>query len=370
MRQSPENESDKSGRHVAVVRFSALGDVAMTIPVLYAACAQNPEVRFTMITRRGLCGLFVNRPGNLTVKGVDLKTDYAGPRGMWRLAGETDADVLIDLHDVLRTKMLRGMLRLRGCRTIVFDKARSLKRRFLKNPAECPTIRPTWLRYADAFAKAGLKAGQHFKGLYAQTPADNSLFSSLNAPKAEGETWVGFAPFAAHRGKIYPPEYSEALCRLICGQKGFRLFLFGGGPTETDTLQAWARKAGGNAVCVAGSGIGMAGELALMANLDAMISMDSGNMHMAALTATPVLSIWGGTHPGTGFAPYPTRGPESGKIMQRDLACRPCSVFGNKPCSKGTYECMDMAPESVRDALCRILKNKRLSTNNSLLTEN
>ena len=358
MRQSPENESDRSGRHVAVVRFSALGDVAMTIPVLYAACAENPDVQFTMITRRGMTGLFVNSPDNLTVKGVDLTTDYAGPGGMWRLAKEIDADILIDLHDVLRTKMLRTMLRLKGCRAIVFDKARELKRRFLKNPANCPAIRATWLRYADAFAKAGLKGGQHFKGLYAQTPADNSLFSALSAPKTAEDTWVGFAPFAAHRGKIYPPEYSKILCRMICNKKGYRLFLFGGGQSETDTLRAWAREAGKNAVCVAGSGIGMSGELALMANLDAMITMDSGNMHMAALAATPVVSIWGGTHPGTGFAPYPTCGSANTTIMQRDLGCRPCSVFGNKPCGKGNYECLEMPPQSIYEALCRILKTK------------
>ena len=81
----------------------------------------------------------------------------------------------------------------------------------------------------------------------------------------------------------------------------------------------------------------LAEERDLIANLDCVVSMDSLVMHLAALTATPVVSVWGATHPSLGFLGYGT--PPEG-VLQANLACRPCSVFGKKPCKWGDYRCL------------------------------
>ena len=81
----------------------------------------------------------------------------------------------------------------------------------------------------------------------------------------------------------------------------------------------------------------MAGEIDLIANLDCVVSMDSLVMHLASLVATPVVSVWGATHPGLGFFGY---GCDPRGIVQADMECRPCSVFGNKPCRYGDYRCL------------------------------
>ena len=75
----------------------------------------------------------------------------------------------------------------------------------------------------------------------------------------------------------------------------------------------------------------------LIANLDCVVSMDSLVMHLASLVATPVVSVWGATHPGLGFFGY---GCDPRGIVQADMECRPCSVFGNKPCRYGDYRCL------------------------------
>ena len=87
------------------------------------------------------------------------------------------------------------------------------------------------------------------------------------------------------------------------------------------------------------------GEMELMSHEDCLVSMDSMAMHMASLVATPVVSVWGATHPNLGFLGWGCR-PED--ALQADLPCRPCSVFGAKPCQYGDYRCLKaITPERI-----------------------
>ncbi len=82
-----------------------------------------------------------------------------------------------------------------------------------------------------------------------------------------------------------------------------------------------------------------------MNHLDAMLCMDSANMHLASLAGIPVVSIWGATHPYCGFSPW-NAAPDS--MIGLPVECRPCSVFGNKACHRGDYICLTaISPEVV-----------------------
>lgn len=339
-----------------MVRFSALGDVAMTIPALYSACRCNPSVEFVMVTRRPFAGIFVNPPANLRVLGVDLKDEYKGPKGMMKLAASLGADTVVDLHDVLRSWMLSAFSCVRGARVVRFDKARAAKKQLIaKGAGGARPVSPTIGRYFDALGHAGLRMEPRFDGLFAEKSADSSLFSRLTQEKPKGWKWIGIAPFAAHAGKIYPPEQMHEVVRALGSRPDTKVFLFGGGQTETAVLAQWAGEAG-NIVCVAGSGIGFAGELALMSQLDLMVSMDSGNMHLAAVAGAPLLGIWGATHPAAGFLAW--RMDES-DCLQIPMDCRPCSVFGNKPCRLGDCPCLkNISPAMVIDAVNRKLNEQ------------
>ena len=93
----------------------------------------------------------------------------------------------------------------------------------------------------------------------------------------------------------------------------------------------------------------MAAEMKLMASLDVMLAMDSSNMHLAALTPVRLLTLWGATHPLGGFLPW---GRDAGICLQRDLPCRPCSIYGAKPCRLGDLRCMDISPDEIVERLC------------------
>lgn len=148
---------------------------------------------------------------------------------------------------------------------------------------------------------------------------------------------------AAHVGKIYPLSKQEQVISLLSERKNTKILLFGGGAKEIEVLAKWERQYP-NVISTAGK-LTLNSELALMSHLDVMLSMDSANMHLASLVNIPVVSIWGATHPYAGFMGWKQL-PDN--AVQVDLPCRPCSIFGNKPCWRKDYACLQgITPEMV-----------------------
>ena len=94
-------------------------------------------------------------------------------------------------------------------------------------------------------------------------------------------------------------------------------------------------------------------EMNLISNLDCVVSMDSLVMHLAALTATPVVSVWGATHPSLGFMGY---GCNLDNVIQLEMNCRPCSVYGQKRCKYGDYRCINnISPHLIAEKVSEII---------------
>lgn len=344
---------------VLIARFSAIGDVAMTVPVIYSACRCYPDVNFVMVTRPAMTSIFVNAPANLTVVGADVKDEYKGPAGMRRLVAELNAkyrfDAFIDLHDVIRTRLMGLFGLLRGIRTVRLNKGRGDKRALTRrsNKVMLP-LTSQRARYREAFFKAGLPLSDRFDGLYGgRCKADPALFAKITGPKPAGEQWIGVAPFAAHAGKIYPPEMMRQVVETISERSGARIFLFGGGQHEQEILEGWA-DALPAATSLAGKRYGFAAELALLNHIDVVVTMDSANMHLASIAGTPTVSVWGATHPYCGFKGWRQTDADT---VQLPMTCRPCSVFGNKPCFRGDYLCLSaIKPEAIVAKVAEKLK--------------
>ena len=334
-------------RCVLITRFSALGDVAMTLPVVYDVCRANPDTRFIVLTRPLPAKLFINAPENLTVEAIDLNR-YRGLRGLMRLCSEIRAkfpetDTVADLHDVIRTKVIRTWFRLHGARSYHINKGRlgrrALTRRRNKVLLPLPTMRS---RYCEVFYRAGLRHAERFRNLFAHTPADPALYAAATPPKQPVERWIAIAPFARHAGKIYPADQMEQVVATLSSRPDHRIFLLGAGSEETNILGRWAMKYD-RTVNMAMLSLGLEAELALLHACDALVSMDSANMHMASLVGLRTISVWGATHPYCGFMGWRQQKADA---VQLDMVCRPCSVFGNKPCFRGDYHCLRGIPPS------------------------
>ncbi len=333
--------------NILMARFSALGDIAMTLPEVYDACLASPERNFYFLTRQHPSKMFADAPSNLTVVGVDLDR-YKGLRGMWRLARELrdeyGIDTFLDLHDVLRTRMLGIALRMKGVRIFRLDKGRRAKKALTRRKAkEQVQLRRMTDRYRDVFAKAGLPLADRFRSLFGDDKGAPEDFAKVSGPKQGGEKWLAVAPFAKHPGKIYPMHLMKKVIDHFAVKPGWKIFVFGFGDNEIRDIDALTgtRK---NVVNMARAGIGIRAELALLSHCDVMLSMDSANMHLASLVGLRTVSVWGATHPYAGFMGW---NQDMHDAVQLDMVCRPCSVFGNKPCARGDYHCLNGIPPSL-----------------------
>lgn len=320
-------------RRLLIMRLSAMGDVAMTIPVVYSLAKQHSALNVTVLTRNRLTCFFGWMPANVNVIGVDLN-EYKGIAGLGRLYKELksyDFDAVADLHDVLRTKYLRFRFLMDGKKVAVIDKGRREKQMLLGHGLDHQPLKPVVKRYNEVFEKLGLD----FKNVFDHIHVTESEISEMSKHINIGSQFsIGIAPFAAHPGKVYPLNKMKEVAYTLA-DNGNHIYLFGAGKYETDILSSWERD---GIVSVAGKMGGLKNELVLMSRLNIMISMDSSNMHMAALMGTQTISIWGPTHPKAGFVAW--KQPEK-SIVQLVMDCRPCSIYGNKPCHIGGYPCLN-----------------------------
>lgn len=338
-------------QHIIIIRFSALGDVLMTLPVIDAAARQYPDVRFTLVSRAFVKPLVAMLPDNVHLVVADLKGKHKGFPGLNRLARRIMAlhpTAVADLHDVLRSKWLRLRMMLCGVKVAHINKGRRERRKFIKASYKTQQ-RPMFERYADVFAKLGLKISLNFTSLN----ISDTLKEQARQVLAPDMAAVAIAPFAAHRGKTYPMEMMEHVVRQLSERGNVLVLLFGAGAEEREVTERWASSYR-NVTSMVGKLNGLDEELAVIGQCRVMLSMDSANMHLAALAATPVVSIWGATHPMGGFLGY---GQSMDNCVQRtDLKCRPCSIYGQKPCREGDYPCLiGITPESVVEKISKYL---------------
>ena len=315
-----------------------MGDVAMTIPVIDSFARNNPDIEITMLSSPKFAPLFENIP-NLKFFPVDTKKEFKGILGIWKLfqtlKKETKYDSVIDLHDVLRSKMLRTYFRIIGVPVFKIEKGRKEKKELTKEEhKELKPLKSTIQRYEETFIRAGYPIKTSFEGLYKETISLSPTIKNVLGEKRE--KWLAIAPFAQHQGKIFPLNKMEELIQHYTRNTSTKIILFGGGKNEQQKLEEWSHNYT-NVISIAGK-FNLQEELQLLQQCDALLSMDSANMHFASLVKTPVVSIWGATHPFAGFYGYRQ---DLNDAVQLDLACRPCSIYGNKPCKKGNYPCLN-----------------------------
>ena len=326
-------------KKLLVIRFSALGDIAMSVPVVHDLAMQYPDLDITMLSREMARPLFEQMPESVHFIAADLKGRHKGLLGLcrlWRDAHLSDFDYIADFHDVLRTWWLRAEGCLRRKKVAKIDKGRKGKKALTRQKNKVFVQQATsFERYAKVLEQLGFPIKPQFNKL------DYSAFCEKQ--KEDNETWIGIAPFAKHPAKVYPLGKMKQVIKTLSERKNTTVFLFGGGEEEKRKIAELCAKYPN--VKTAKSQHGLKDELALMGQLDVMLSMDSANMHLASLVGTRVVSLWGGTHPYAGFMGWKQKAED---CIQLDLPCRPCSVYGNKPCLRGDYACMNgIAPEQI-----------------------
>lgn len=339
-------------KKILVFRLSAIGDVAMTVPVISSLTNAYPDTEIIFVSQKFANGFFKYIPGVRFFE-VDLKGRHKGFFGIFRLYFDLRKlgkfDVIADLHDVIRTKILRNLFLFSSAKKVIIDKGRQEKKNLCKvNGKALKQLEATTSRYAKTLQNAGFIFNVEFDYLFTNSILNDSI---LKITSSKSGKWVGIAPFAKHKGKIYPLEQMEKVVEQLSGSQDVKVFLFGGGPTEKSILEGWEKRFH-NTVSLAGK-LSIEDELKVISNLDVLVSMDSANMHFASLVNTPTISIWGATHPFAGFYGW----NQSPKLaLQINLPCRPCSIYGNKPCFRKDYACLNLiTPQDIINKINEVI---------------
>lgn len=343
-----------------VIRLSAMGDVALAVPVLKAVLSRYPGVDITLLTRPAFVPMF-QHIDRLNCLGADVTNRHKGLPGVYRLYKDIKRqgmpDKVVDLHDVMRSWMLCALFKKDGIPYFRIDKGRKEKKALTrKKNKKFVQLKHSVTRYLETFSAAGFPArlSDRFLGFESATAPESFLAGNQLLPKKG--YWIGIAPFAKHKQKVWPLQKMKEVIQAL-KDKGYLLFFFGGGQAETATLSQLARQFPGS-ILVAGE-LSLTKELGLIKQLDLMITMDSANMHLAAISGIPVVSIWGPTHPYAGFAPLNGNEQYIIQVPHEELGCRPSSVFGNKPCFRGDHACMErIGPSRVITVVEQIIHAK------------
>ena len=299
----------------------------MLVPIVKQLALAYPNWQITMLSRQQTAPLFKDMPENVHFVEADLKGKHKGIKGLNLLLHDMhyqQFDAIADIHNVLRSKWLCWRMRLMGKRVATLRKGRWQKW-FLTHTTYNHPLPPTTQRYMRVLQQLGF-----------------SFSLSCPSPSQPLRKGYGIAPFAAHKGKIYPLDKMEVVVRELA-KSGEPIYLFGAGKKEKEILDTWGEKYD-NVYSLVGK-YSMDEEIAFMRMLRLMLTMDSANMHLASIAGTRVLSIWGATHSNAGFLGYGQN--ECDCIQRNDLPCRPCSIYGNKKCKFGDYRCLDMSPEII-----------------------
>ena len=313
-----------TAKHLLVIRLSAMGDVAMTVPVLRAFSKQHPDIRLTVLTRPFFAPFFDDL-NNVDVIPAHFNAEHKGVNGLFRLSkqlNKKNIDAVADLHNVLRTRTLK--LFLVGKPFVQIDKGRTEKKALVLGK-EFKQLKTTHQRYADVFKKLGYKVSlksPEFPAPKKISPSARKFFNKSD------KTPIGIAPFAQHKSKEYPFELMEKVIGHLSKSNKYNILLFGGGTREEKVLNGLEVQYE-NVINIAGK-MTLRDELAVISNLSLMLSMDSGNAHIAAMFGIEVITLWGVTHPYAGFYPFGQRS-ENALLSDREKFNKiPTSIYGNK----------------------------------------
>jgi len=306
-----------------------MGDVAMTVPVIRAFVRQNLGVKITVVSRPFFKPFFNGIP-NVDFFSVDVKVRHKGFFGLLRLYSDLkklNIDAVADLHNVLRSQVVRILFAISGKKVAFTDKGRAEKKALTraKNKIFEP-LKSIVERHVDTFSELGFTIDLSNPSFPEKAVLSKEIIQ-LSGEKND-DKWIGIAPFAQYESKVYPIDLMQKVIDDLASNNINKIFLFGGGNKEIEILNSFT-KGKTNVINVAGK-FSLQQELQLISNLDVMLSMDSGNSHISAMLGVKVVTLWGATHPFAGFAPFNQPLENCITADREKHPLLPTSVYGNK----------------------------------------
>ncbi len=330
----------------------------MTVPVISAFVSQNPSIKITFVSRPFFKPFFEGIP-YVNFFAVDLEKRHKGFFGLFQLyldLKKLDVDAIADLHNVLRSKVIRTLFAFSGKKVVFTNKGRTEKKELTRSVDKIfKPLKSMVERHIDTFKELGFS-------IDIKTPIfPNNTFLSEAILKISGKNenfnWIGIAPFAQHKSKVYPKDLMQQVIDELALNQNNKIFLFGA-KIEINKLNDFS-KLHQNITVIAGK-LSLEEELKLISNLNIMLSMDSANAHIAAMLGVKTITLWGATHPFAGFAPF-NQPLENCLVADREKFPKlPTSIYGNKKVAGYEDTMRTILPNQVVEKINQNLKGEKL----------
>lgn len=316
-------------KKVLIIRFSSIGDIVLTTPVVRCLKEQQPDTEIHYVTKKSFKALFENNPYISKIHSIEKDVKEIASQ-----LKEEDFDAVIDLHNNLRSMQIKRIV---GKPVTVFKKLNF--RKWLLVQFKINVMPPVHVvdRYMQTVAHWGVK--NDHKGLDYFIPAKDEV-NLRDLPLSHQNGYIGFVIGAKHFTKQLPLEKIISICKRLTQP----LILLGG--KEDKERGEAIFKAVGNRVYNACGSYNLNQSASLVKQANKIISHDTGLMHIAAAFKKEIISVWGSTVPAFGFTPYGAAA--ASRIVEvAGLPCRPCSKIGYDQCPKGHFKCMKEIDEKA-----------------------
>ena len=353
----------KSINKILIIRFSSMGDIVLTFPVVEALKEEYPDSEIFFLCKKRYKSLLLDHPRIDRVIELDTQGVHKGINGLTRLIKELkplQLDVILDLHSNLRSFIIRNLVRVK---TKVKYNKRWWARFFMvyfkpfkiksKHTLDC---------YIQSLQKLGIKSKAKILTFHLNENdkvwADR--FLSENGWNGE-RILLGVAPGARWGTKEWDKEKFARAVEMLSGRFAMDVVLFGdknGENTITWINQELSKKreSGKSRGIIQAIDLPFNHVAGILRMCDVLVTNDSGLMHLASFLKVPVVAIFGPTHPKLGFSPL---GQDS-LVVTVNEKCSPCSLHGKRECHRKERFCMDrISPEEVAEKVFAFLNREK-----------
>lgn len=311
-------------KKILLIRFSSIGDIVLTTPVV-RAIKQQTKATLHCLTKKSYEGLYKNNPY------VDQVYSFQDDeKEVISLLKKENYDFVVDLQKNIRSWNVRKALK---APSATFPK-KNLEKWILVN-LKINLLPPVHIvdRYFEAVKP--LQVHNDGKGLDYFIPAINEIAPSSIDPVLKNG-YIAFVLGGQHQTKIFPPEkVAEVINRLE-----MPVVLLGGKEDQARGKKVVELTPDKKVIDLCGR-VGLNTSASMVKQCRVLVTNDTGLMHIGAAFKKPIVSIWGNTVPAFGMYPYLPSGKGKYFIAEvKDLRCRPCSKLGKKRCPKKHFNCM------------------------------
>jgi len=353
---------NSSIHRILIIRFSSIGDIVLTTPVIRAVRNALPHVRLDFLTKRIFAELLQTNPHLDHLYTYDHEQS---DQKLWKLGAllrENRYDLCIDLHNNLRSHLFRQLIRPR--KTVAYSKQILRRTLLVKTGVSCyRRIIQVPDRYLNALAPFGVRGDEQGLELFPTEQHDAHVQAIFQREHLrQDELVIGLGPTASFPLKQWPTEKFIALGAQLVRHDRARLIIFGG-PQDRDMGASIASQLPNAPIVLCGN-VSLLESAAALTRCAVFVGNDTGLVHIAAAMRTPVVVMFGPTSEELGFYPYHAQSSE----ICTSLPCRPCTHTGKGRCRiRETHACMQRIPvEKVREEVRRMIREKEKYIDNAL----